>query len=306
MATVLISGGTGLIGSALTKLLVERGHDVIILTRNIEGNHQTQKNISYATWDVKAKTIDRTAIEKADYIVHLAGANVGDKRWTNRRKKEIVESRTQSAGLLVKALKEIPNKVSAVISASAIGWYGPDPQIPNPKPFIESDPANNDFLGSTCKQWEESILPVMNLGKRLVVLRTGIVLSNDGGAYAEFKKPMKFGVAPILGSGNQVVSWIHIADVARMYAEAMENEKWSGIYNAAAPNPVNNRTLITAIAKQKTFVIKVPAPAFALKLALGEMSIEVLKSCTVSAKKAQVNGFQFFFPTIEAAVNNLK
>ena len=133
MATVLITGGTGLIGQTLTKELLAKGYEVIILTRDTR-NQKATKNISYASWNLQQQTIDEAAVKTADYIIHLAGANVGQGRWTEKRKKEIVDSRTQSAALLIKALKEIPNKVKAVISSSAIGWYGPDPVVPNPKP----------------------------------------------------------------------------------------------------------------------------------------------------------------------------
>jgi uncharacterized protein (TIGR01777 family) len=216
MATVLITGGTGLIGKALTKELMAKGYEVIVLTRKVGGEKAQPAGLSYAQWDIEKQTIDEKAIQKADYIIHLAGANVAEGRWTDKRKKEILESRTKSSGLIVKALSEIQNKVKAVISASGIGFYGPDPAIPNPKPFVETDPADPSFLGETCRQWENSIDPVINLGKRLVKLRTGIVLSNDGGAYAEFKKPLNFGVASVLGSGKQIVSWIHIHDIVGM------------------------------------------------------------------------------------------
>lgn len=305
MATILITGGTGLIGRALTKELTEQGENIIILTRN-KKNNAGNRQIRYATWNVAEGKIELQAIQQADYIVHLAGANVGEGRWTEKRKKEIVESRTQSAGLLVKALNEIPNKVKAVVSASAIGWYGPDPVVPNPRPFTETDPADNAFLGATCRQWEESIEPVAALGKRLVKLRLGIVLSEEGGAYAEFKKPLQLGAATILGSGKQVVSWIHVADAARLFLFALKNEKLSGTYNAVAPRPVTNRHLIMAMAKAKGGVaIPMKVPGFALKAMLGEMSIEVLKSATVSSRKMEEAGYQFLFPTIEAACFNL-
>lgn len=305
MATILITGGTGLIGRALTKELTEQGENIIILTRN-KKNNAGNRQIRYATWNVAEGKIELQAIQQADYIVHLAGANVGEGRWTEKRKKEIVESRTQSAGLLVKALNEIPNKVKAVVSASAIGWYGPDPVVPNPRPFTETDPADNAFLGATCRQWEESIEPVAALGKRLVKLRLGIVLSEEGGAYAEFKKPLQLGAATILGSGKQVVSWIHVADAARLFLFALKNEKLSGTYNAVAPRPATNRHLIMAMAKAKGGVaIPMKVPGFALKAMLGEMSIEVLKSATVSSRKMEEAGYQFLFPTIEAACLNL-
>jgi uncharacterized protein len=306
MATILITGGTGLIGQALTAELLAKNHKVIVLTRQSKGDAYSS-NLSYAQWDVAKGIIDKEAIKKADYIVHLAGANVADGRWTEKRKKEIINSRTKSAALIVKAINEIPNNIKAVISSSAIGWYGADPTIPNFSPFVETDKADASFLGSTCKAWEESLKPIAENGIRTVWLRTGIVLSNEGGAYAEFKKPMKLGVAAVLGKGIQMVSWIHIKDIARMYMYAIENENINGVYNAVAPAPVNNQLLIDAIIKEKGSVfIKTKVPEFALKLALGEMSIEVLKSTTVSSKKIENAGFQFLFPSIEAAVHNLE
>ena len=305
MATVLITGGTGLIGSALTKELIAKGYEVIILTRHANNKQRTTNNLFYAQWDIKTGTIDEKAVQQSDYIVHLAGANVGQGRWTRKRKKEILESRTKTAALLVKRLKETPNKVKAVISASAIGWYGPD-LVPNPKPFVETDPAGNSFLGKTCQVWESSIEPVTELGKRLVKFRTGIVLGNDGGAYVEFKKPLKFGITPILGSGKQIISWIHLNDIVGLYLYAIENEKLNGIYNAVAPQPVSNKKLMQTMAKEKGGIsITAPVPAFVLKTLFGEMSVEVLKSATVSCKKIEDAEYMFQFPSIEAAVKNL-
>lgn len=305
MATVLITGGTGLIGKALTKELLAKGYEVIVLTRKIEVG-QKQPGLSYAQWDLEKQTIDEKAIQKADYIIHLAGANVAGGRWTEKRKKEILDSRTKSSGLIVKALSEIQNGVKAVISASAIGFYGADPTIPNPKPFTETDPADNSFLGKTCQAWENSIDPVVSLGKRLVKLRTGIVLSNEGGAYAEFKKPLSFGVASVLGSGKQIISWIHIHDITGLYIFAIENEQINGVYNAVAPAPVSNQKLIEVMAEEKKIAIPMKVPTFALKLALGEMSVEVLKSATVSSKKIEAAGYMFMFPSVGAAVGNLR
>ncbi len=301
MATICITGGTGLIGSALSQYLSAKGHAIIILSRTSKSS--LTKGISYALWDVEAGTIDREAISSSDYIIHLAGAGVADKRWTKKRKAEITSSRVQGGQLLVKALTEIPNNVKAVICSSAIGWYGPD----NGKPFVETDPVYNDFLGETCKVWEEATEPVETLGKRLVKLRTGIVLSNDGGALKEFINPLRFGLATILGSGKQMISWIHIDDLCRMYEAAILNEDMKGIYNAVAPNPVTNKDLTVALAKKmrgNTF-ITVPVPSFVLKIVLGELSIEVLKSATISSSKIQNAGFQFLYPTIYAAFNEL-
>jgi hypothetical protein len=306
MATVLITGGTGLVGTALTKHLIGKGYQVIILSRK-ENQNSPNASITFAHWDVEKQIIDNKAIAKADYIIHLAGAGVADKRWTEKRKKEIVESRTLSSALIVNALSETPNNVKAVISASATGWYGEDQKrLRGIKGFTEDAPADSDFLGETCRLWEESISPVERLGKRLVILRTGIVLSNEGGALKEFKKPIKFGIASILGNGKQVVSWIHIDDLCRLYIFAIEKDI-SGIYNAVAPTPVTNSTLILKLsAKLKgTFAVPMYVPKFVIKLMLGEMSNEVLKSVTVSCDKIRSQGFTFYHPSLSSALDEL-
>jgi uncharacterized protein (TIGR01777 family) len=305
MEAVLITGGTGMIGKALTQALIERGFNVIILTRHISNEQKTKNDkLSYAIWDVEKQTIDRDAFAKADYIIHLAGASVAEKRWTKKRKQEIVSSRVDSGKLIVDSLKNLPNKIKTVISATAIGWYGPDKN--GGKKFTENDPSAYDFLGQTCKQWETAIEPVSFLGKRLVKLRIGIVLSNDGGAYVEFKKPLKFRFATILGNGKQIVSWIHVDDIVRAILFAMENERMEGVYNAVAPNPSSNKEVVLEIARKraKTF-IPVHVPTFALKIRLGEMSIEVLKSATVSSEKIQQAGFIFQYPNLESAISQL-
>jgi uncharacterized protein (TIGR01777 family) len=315
MATVMITGGTGMIGTALSKMLADSGFDVIILSRNpletaAEHDYKGREvyfrangRVFYSKWDIDKQYIDPSALARADYIVHLAGAGVADKRWTESRKREILESRTRSSEFIVKALKDNPNKVRAVVSSSAIGWYGAD----NGKPFVETDPHSNDFLGNTCAAWEKSISGVEALGKRLVILRTGIVLSNKGGALAEFRKPLRTGVAAVLGSGDQVISWIHVEDLCRLFMYAIDEKEMSGIYNAVAPNPATNKELTHLLAQHITnsrhFTVKVPA--FALKIVLGEMSVEVLKSATVSSAKVQNAGFQFIYPRLDRAIESL-
>lgn len=304
MESILITGGTGLIGKRLTQMLTREGYKVIILTRSPK---PPDDKVTYSVWDVRKQKIEAAAVAEADHIIHLAGANVGEKRWTRSRKKEILHSRTQSGALLVQALKTLPNKVRTVISASAIGWYGPDPSIPNTHPFVEDHDPANDFLAKTCMAWEESIRAVDDLGKRLVYIRTGIVLSKEGGALAEFAKPVKFGLATILGSGRQVISWIHIEDLCRMYIRAIKDEKLHGIFNGVAPLPVSNKEMVLQIARQLRHRAWLPmhVPRFALKLALGEMSVEILKSCTVSSRKIESAGFQFLFPSVQSAIADL-
>jgi uncharacterized protein (TIGR01777 family) len=310
MPSVLITGGTGLVGTAVEALLERKGYEVVLLTRSkrpIKGQ---------AHWDINTETIDSAAIAAADYIIHLAGAGVADKRWSIARKQEILDSRTKSSALLVKALQETPNKVKAVISASAIGWYGPDQNDTHKKDlasqgFVETDPSYPDFLGTTCAAWEASIAPVTantnGLQKRLVCLRTGIVLSKNGGALKEFLKPLAVRMAAVLGNGKQMISWIDVRDLAKMFVYALENENISGSYNAVAPVPVSNKTLTQTLAQvlYGRFYITTYVPSFVLKIMLGEMSIEVLKSTTVSAQKIQDAGFVFDYPEISKSLSTL-
>ena len=301
MESVIITGGTGLVGTALTRLLLERGYKVIILSRHPEKGRN--KAVTYAQWNIEAQTIDAAAIQQADYIVHLAGANVGEKRWTAARKQEIVESRTKSSDLIFTALQTIPNKIKKVISASATGYYGEFKE----HIFTETDAAATDYLADTTVAWEQSISKVTSLDKKLVIFRTGVILSKDGGALKEFYKPLRFGFATVLGSGDQFISWIHIHDIERLYFNAIVNDKLTGTYNAVSPNPVTNRELILAMArhaKGHSFMTTY-VPAFALKLALGEMSEEVLKSVKASSAKIQQTGFQFSYPRINEAMEQL-
>ena len=311
MDTVLITGGTGLIGTALTQELLRKEYKVIILTRNKAAAVPFHTNLSYAEWDIDRQTIDLTAVAKADHIVHLAGAGIADKRWTVKRKKEILQSRTQSSGLLVKALQENSNKVKTVVSASGIGWYGPG-SAENGKnekhPFLETDSPAEDFLGITCKEWEASIDPIVGVGKRLVKLRTALVLAKESGVLKEFKKALRFGIAPIMGNGRQLMSWIHIDDLIRLYIFAIENEKLSDVYNAVAPQIVTNKKFILQLAKNTRgkFYIPVFVPAFLLDLVVGEVSIEVLKSAPVSCEKIRKEGYSFLYPSVAAAIHHLE
>lgn len=302
MSTILITGGTGLVGTALTELLLQKGYKVVILSRKKrKSNHA---NLQYAFWDTEEGIIEEGIISSADYIVHLAGENVAEKRWTKKRKEEILTSRIQPGKCIVKALSKTPNNVKAVISASAIGWYGPDS---NNGSFVETDPHYNDFLGETCFQWENSMSGINEMGIRLVTLRLGIVLSEKGGALKEFMKPLAFGIAACMGQGNQMISWIHLDDLCNMILYAIENQQMKGVYNAVSPNPVSNKTLIGELKKEmkKAFSLSISIPTWFLKLLLGELSIEILKSTTVSADKILKTGFLFHYPTIKNALKQL-
>ncbi len=298
----MVTGGTGLVGGALVRELVARNYKVIVLTR--QKGLKGAGNTSYAYWNVNDLEIEERAIATADYIIHLAGTNIGEKRWTKERKELIAQSRVKSAELLCDALKKIPNKVKAVISASAIGWYGSDPGILNPYPFKEEAPPAKDYLGTTCFQWEQAIQPVVGGGRRLVILRTGIVLDRQGGILKELSKPLLAGLATVLGSGRQILSWIYLKDLVQAYVWAIENPQSAGVYNMVAPHPVSNRELVTGWARQLRgkFYLVVQVPAFLLKVVLGEMSGEVLKSATISCEKLLAAGFVFSCPTIAQAL----
>lgn len=316
MPTVLITGGTGMIGTALSRHLLHQGYDVIILSRHpletasvyrtysLQNSFRPSGKIFYARWDTEKQYIDAEALAKADHIVHLAGEGVAKKRWSKKRKEEIRLSRTKSSETLFHNLSSKTNTVQSVISASAIGWYGPDK---GEKPFVEDAPAANDFLGQTCKAWEESIDQVDVLKIRLVKLRLGIALSNEGGALAEFKRPARIGVAAVLGSGAQMTSWIHIDDLCRAFIHAIETPDMKGAYNLVAPEPATNKDLTLGIAKSMngSFFIPFKVPSFLLKLIMGEMSVEVLKSTTVDSQKLRQTGFNFIYPNIHSALRHL-
>ncbi len=304
MQTILITGGTGLLGNALIQLLKDNGYHSIILTRSLK-DRTNDEWVSYALWDVKNRTIDLAAVQRADHVIHLAGAGVVEKKWTEAYKKEIVDSRTESARLVIETLRNNPHRVKTIVSASAIGWYGED-RIPG-KSFTEDDKPDPGFLGETCRLWEESISTAEDLGIRVCKIRIGILLSAVGGAYAEFVKPVKFGFATILGNGKQMVSWIHIDDVCRIFLHAVQHPSLSGSYNAVAPSPVTNKTLMMKIgeALKGKFFISVYVPAFVLNIMMGKRSIEVLKSTTVSCSKIKEAGFTFLYPGLDAALNDL-
>ncbi|MCX6208176.1 MAG: TIGR01777 family oxidoreductase [Bacteroidetes bacterium] len=305
MKNILIAGGSGLVGTRLTAMLVAKGYTVTILTRNKKAVSNNAA-IDYSYWNIDAQEIDPNAIAKADAIINLTGEGVVNKRWTTQQKKIIVDSRVNAGKLIVKGLQEITNNVEVVVNASAIGWYKPQTESSlQSKTYQEDQEPNTDFLGDTCKLWEESIEPVKQLNKRLVKLRIGIVFSKNGGAIKEFLKPLQFGIASILG--NQKISWIHIDDLCNMFITAIENKNYEGVYNAVAPGITTNRELNIALAKKLKgkWFIKLPVPAFVLKIMLGEMSVEVLKSSTISCKKIADAGFKFAYPTVDEAINEM-
>lgn len=298
MGVIGITGGTGLIGRHIVPLLTEQGHNVIIFSRNPERNTKTAQ-VCYALYDAANNRIDTAAIGSIDAMLHLAGESVAAKRWTPQQKQEILNSRVQGTRMLTDALAAHAPNCKVFIASSAIGYYGPD-TVPA-KPFEEDSKPATDFLGDTCRQWEAAIATAP-AHIRTVLLRTGIVLAKEGGAFPEYIKAMPVRVLPVIGNGKQIVSWIHVADMARMFVYALHTQTMQGAYNAVAPRPASCTALMHAIGAASGKTMFYPnVPAGILKIMLGEMSIEVLKSCTVSAQKILEQGFKFQYPSVDEA-----
>lgn len=298
MAQVLISGASGLIGKKLTALLIEKGHTVKHLGRKENLNSKTP----CYKWDLDKGEIDARAFENIDTVVHLAGAGIADKRWTAARKKEIVDSRVVSSQLLAQEINKRGNQIKTFVGASAVGIYG---AITNEKVYNETDAACNDFMGSVCKQWEESYTDI-NKDTRVNIIRIGVVLSKDGGALPKLAKTIKMGIGSALGSGKQYMPWIHIDDLVALFYEAIINQSMHGIYNGVAPMHTNNNELSKAIATTLHKPFFMPAvPAFILKLILGEMAVIVLEGVKVSSEKTQKIPFTFKYPKLKGALEDL-
>lgn len=297
--TVLITGGSGLIGSKLSEFLLTRGYFVKHLSRSKTGK---EKFKTYK-WNIEEGLIENEALESADYIIHLAGANIAAKRWTRKRKKKLLESRTKSSELLYKKLSEVNHKIKAVVSASGVSIYGVDT---GDKLLMENSDYGNDFIAVLTQKWETSVEQIEELKIRVVRLRIGIVLTLEGGALPKLMGPIKYGIGAPLGSGNQIYSWIHIQDLCRVFLEAIENEKMMGPYNTVAPNPVTNKELNKIIAsKLKRPLIFPNIPAFILKILFGELANLVLGGNKVSPKKLKAEGFKFIFDDFGAAIEDL-
>lgn len=299
MATILITGGTGLVGRFLCKKLKDKGYSVAILGRTCQKNGETP---TYS-WDIDKNEIEKEAIEKADYIIHLTGANISESKWTAKRKKLIIDSRVKSAQLIFEKLKENTNQVKAFISASAIGYYG---TISTDKIFSETDPPSNDFLGETCRQWEQSVDRFEELRIRAVKIRTGVVLAKHGGALAKMITPIKLGIGSAIGNGRQYLPWIHIEDLCDIYIKAIEDTQMNGAYNAVAPDHKTNRDFTETLAHVLRKPFWVPnIPAIVMKIIFGKMSAMLLKGSRVSSEKIINVGYKFKFPNLEGALVNL-
>lgn len=295
---VLITGGNGLIGRQLTNALLEQGHKVSHLSRKPGNTAQVNTFI----WDITKQQIDERCIDGVDTIIHLAGAGIADKRWSAKRKKELINSRTASIRLIYQLLQQRPHQVNTVISASATGYYSNR----GDEVLTEQSAPAHDFLGTCCIEWEAAVDEGKALGLRIVKYRTGVVLSTAGGALPQLARPVKLGMGAPLGSGCQWIPWIYIKDVTAMYLMAVNNGSVEGVYNQTAPEPVTNKQLTQAVAKQLKKPLWLPSvPGFLLKLIFGEMSLVVLGSTRAIPQAIKQHHFNFGYPVITDALKDI-
>ena len=291
MAKIIITGGTGLVGKRLSKLLIDKNHEVVILSRNPKEENEFK-------WDISSNYIDEIALLDTDYIIHLAGAGIADKRWTKERKQIIIDSRVKSSNLLYDKINELKINLKGFISASGVGYYG---AVTTDKIYEETDKAGTDFLGDVCQKWENAAQQFSTKNIPVTILRTGVVLTDNGGALDKMKTPI---ITP-LGSGKQFLPWIHLDDLCAIYIKAID-DNLEGVFNAVAPEHHTSKTFSKELAKSigKPY-LGIGVPSFMLKLVFGDMAKILLEGSKISAKKIEKNGYSFRFKTLKKALNNL-
>lgn len=299
MNKILITGASGLLGTELSKILQNNGYEVSHLVRKKNPNSPFKQYL----WNPSKKEIDLESIKNTDAIIHLAGAGIADKKWTPERKKEIIDSRVIGSEFLIESIIKNSINIKLFVSASAVGYYGLKPAT---KAFIESDVASESFLGNCCLQWESACSKAKEVSQRLVTFRIGVVLSEKGGALPKLIQPIKYFVGSPLGSGQQIVPWIHVDDLCRMFLESIKNNNLNGVYNAVAPKNCTNQELTKSAAKTLKRPLFLPnVPSFLIKILFGEMASLVLEGAEVSADKILKTGFKFQYPKLEDALKNL-
>lgn len=299
MKTILITGGSGMIGTRLTEMLKEKEYNVIWLSRERYIKAETPRY----RWDYTKGEIDTEALDKADIIVHLAGSSLGDESWTRIKKQKIVESRVLTAKLLLETLLTINKKPDAFISASAVGYYG---MHTDEKIYTEEDrPAVNDFLSRTCEKWEAAIFSFKDeMDIRTVALRTAFVISKESEAFKKMTFPTRFGLGSPMAKGNQYMNWIHLEDICGLYLKAIEDSAMQGVYNAVAPQFITNKEFMRTVAKEMKAPFIIPfVPSMILRLFMGESAGMILEGSRVSAEKTLNTGYQFKYATAKEAIN---
>lgn len=295
MKKILIAGGTGFVGKALIKHLVNCGYMVNVLTRR--NKISSIENIRYFEWDIKKGFIDEKAFEGVSKIINLTGANITEKRWTEKRKVKIIESRTKAIDLLFTYVKTRNFSIDIFISSSAVGYYG---AITTDEIFTEKSNNGSDFLASVCRKWEKTALQFDSLGVATVILRKGVVLGRDGGMYQKLAPLAKLGINTSLGNGRQYLPWIDIRDLVRLYEFILKTDELSGVFNAVSSEHIMMNDFSKALLRSFGKTSFLPnVPAFLVRLFLGEMSVMLLKGSRVSNYKIKQTGFKFEYSSIE-------
>jgi hypothetical protein len=292
-----ITGSTGLVGTSLSAALEARGDQVRRLVRREARDPQRE-----IRWDPGAGQIDAAALDGIEAVVHLAGEGIADHRWTDEFKRKILESRQLGTQTLCDALAGLQNKPRVLVSASAIGYYGDRGE----ESVDESSPPGQGFLADVCQAWEAATQPARDAGIRVVNLRIGVVLSRDGGALAKMLTPFKLGAGGVIGSGRQVMSWIALDDLVSAILFALSNSSLAGPVNAVSPQPVTNREFTKTLGRELGRPTIFPMPAFAARLAFGEMADEMLLGgVRVEPRALAAAGFEFQYPQLEPALRHV-
>ena len=296
---ILITGGTGLVGMHLSRMLRDKGYEVAHLSRSAN----LQAEFPAYRWDIDSEFVDEKALREADAIIHLAGASIVGKRWSDKQKQRIIDSRVKSLKLLAQKIESSGANLQSFISASAVGYYGDTGDMI----VTEASPAGDTgFLAESCKLWETAVQDLTNLGIRTARIRIGIVLSTIDGALPKILLSFKANAGTWFGDGSQYYPWIHIDDLARIFIKAIEEDTIKGAYNATAPNPATNKDFVKILAKAlDKKALLVPTPAFAMRIAMGEMADTVLHGSRVIPQKITDAGFEFKFPDLEAAFRDV-
>jgi len=292
---ILITGATGLIGTRLRALCAERDIAVTVTTRG----YATLDGATTVRWDPAVRPIPEAALEGVDAVVNLAGASVGEGRWTAARKAEILDSRVTVTRRIVDALAD-PGSPRVLVNGSAVGYYGDrDEEVD------ETSTPGDDFLARVVRAWEAEARRAETLGVRVVLVRTGPVFSRDGGALPRMLGPIRMGAGGPIGGGEQWYPWIHVDDIAALFLEAATNPAYSGPVNGAAPHPVQQRDLAAVLGRLLKRPSFAPTPAIALRLMLGEQSTVVLDGQHALPRVAERNGFAWRWPELEPALRSL-
>jgi uncharacterized protein len=295
---ILLTGGSGFIGKHLTQILLDQGFTVSHLNRS-KGRDMRVRN---CMWDITKGQVDEDCLTGVDVIVHLAGAGVAEKRWTESYKKEILDSRVKSIGVLYDLMKRKKHNVHAIISASGISYYGNR----GDELLTEESAEGEGFLAKVSEEWEKAVDRGTEMGLRVVKFRTGVVLHKKNGALPKLAGPVKWGMGSPLGDGSQWMPWIHWHDVIKLYLYAVMHTRLEGTFNMVAPNPVTNKQFVKVLGKQLHRPLWAPnVPAFVIKMMVGEMSSMVLDSTRASSQKIIDNGFKFDHPDLEETLKEI-